>query len=119
MALIFIISFLLSALAFSYEEYSEWMHEFGHSKWDFREKIASVFHRTSLLCVGYTYPYGWIELPFFLIVYWTLTGIFQNILKDRDYFAISDETANPIEKWSTWQVKLTLFLLSIILIILY
>lgn len=115
--LIFILTFLLSASAFAYEEYCEWMHELNFSKWDFREKIASVCHRLSLLLVGFAYPYGWKELMFFLVIYWTLTDGLQNLLKDRNFFAISDSTMNPIEKFSTWYIKGGLFLISIIIIL--
>lgn len=111
--MIFFSAFVLSAVAFAYEEYAEWMHELNHSKWDFREKIASVFHRASLLIVGLTYPYGLAELLFFLVIYWTLTDGLQNIFKRRNFFAISEGTMNPIERFSTWYIKLGLFIISI------
>ena len=116
--MIFFLTYPITFTAFACEEYFEWMHELSHEKYDRLEKIASVFHRTSLLATGYFYPYGWLEIPFFLVIYWVMTDGLQNLLKKRNFFAISDSTMNPIEKYSTWQVKLIFFIISIILVFL-
>ena len=114
--MIFWLIYPITFIAFACEEYFEWMEPTNHKKYDLLEKIASVFHRSSLIATGYLYPYGWLEIPFFVVIYWVMTDGLQNLLKGRNFFAISDSTMNPIEKWSTWFVKLVLFILSIILI---
>jgi succinate dehydrogenase/fumarate reductase cytochrome b subunit len=115
--MIFFIAFILSATSFSYEEFFEWMEHKDWKKYDRLEKIASVFHRGSLLATGYFYPYGIKEILFFLVIYWLMTDGLQNLLKNRNFFAISDGTRNPIERWSTWYVKLIFFIISILIMV--
>ena len=117
--MIFFLTYSITFIAFGIEEFYEWKEHEDKANWqkyDRLEKIASVFHRGSLLATGYFYPYGIKEILFFLVIYATMTDGLQNLLKGRNFFAISDDTMNPIEKYSTWQVKLTFFIISIILI---
>jgi hypothetical protein len=115
--MIFWLTYPLTFISFPYEEYFEWMEKHNWKKYDLLEKIASVFHRSSLIATGYLYPYGWLEIPFFVVIYWTMTDGLQNLLKGRNFFAISDGTMNPIEKYSTWYVKLIFFIISIIILL--
>ena len=113
--MLFYVAFLIAAVSFAVEEYSEWMEHKDWEKYDRLEKIASVFNRSSLIVTGFLYPYGFNEILFFLVIYWTLTDGLQNILKNRGFFDISAGTMNPIEKFSTWYIKLILFIISILI----
>jgi succinate dehydrogenase/fumarate reductase cytochrome b subunit len=115
--MIFFLIYPITFIAFAFEEYFEWMEHKDWKKYDKLEKIASVFHRLSLIATGYFYPYGIKEILFFLVIYWVMTDGLQNLLKNRNFFAISDSTMNPIEKWSTWYVKLILFIISILIMV--
>ena len=71
---------LLSSFLFALEEYAEWRVT---KKWDIIEHIVSIFHRGSLLALGYTYSFGWSEIPFLLGIYWVLTDGIMNLMKKR------------------------------------
>jgi len=104
---------VLSAVLFAYEETQEQIP----TKWgDIREHIASVFHRGSLIALGYCFAlYGdWLAIPVLLGVYWLLTDGVMNLFKSRNFFAVSSQSGNPFEKWN-----LAKFILIIIGVVIY
>lgn len=116
----FFIAYVLSFVLFAYEEYCEWMEGWDKNElhnWDVREHIISMLHRLSLILAGYFYPFGWIELPLLLGVYWLMTDGLMNLMKKRNFFAVSLQSGNPFEKWNV--VKFSLVIVGAVLIMLY
>ena len=112
--IIFAIFYILSFVLFPYEEVQEWLG----TKWgDIREHVASMPHRLSLILAGYFYPFGWVELPLLLGIYWLMTDGLMNLMKKRNFFAVSNQSGNPFEKWNL--VKFSLVIVGAVLIILY
>ena len=112
--ILLLISAIASAFLFAYEETQEWLG----TKWgDIREHIASVVHRFSLIVFGYLFLQSGklVWIPFLLGIYWLCTDGFMNKLKKRKFFAVSEDSGNPFEKWN--KVKFSLIILGIILII--
>ena len=116
MIYLWIILFSLSASLFAYEEYCEWMENKdpeNRKLWDKKEHNASFFHRLSLLLVGFLYPFGIKEILLCVVIYWMLTDGLMNLLKKRNFFAISEDSGSMIEKYSTWYVKISLLIIAI------
>lgn len=111
---ILIIHAIINAWLFAYEEYQEWL---GTKEADVKEHIISVAHRFSLISLGYVFAvYGeTIQIPFMLGIYWLCTDGFMNLMKKRKFFAVSNESGNPFEKWNV--VKFSLIIIGIILIV--
>jgi len=108
----FFICYILSFILFPYEEVQEWLD----TKWgDIREHLASIPHRLCLILTGYFYPFGFAELSLLSGVYWIMTDGIMNLMKNRNFFAVSNQSGNPFEKWNV--VKLSLIVIGIILII--
>ena len=103
---------LLSAFLFALEEYAEWKIT---KTWDVIEHVVSIFHRGSLLLLGYTYAFGWYEIPFLLGLYWVLTDGLMNLMKKRNFLAVSNYSGNPLEKMNI--AKIVLIVIGIVLII--
>ena len=112
--ILLIISLIISAYLFAYEEYCEWL---GTKEADVKEHIISVAHRFSLIVFGYLFLQSGklVWIPFLLGIYWLCTDGFMNKLKKRKFFAVSEDSGNPFEKWNV--VKISLIILGIILII--
>ena len=109
-----ILTVILSAFLFAYEEYQEWtLTIIG----DIREHWASMPHRASLIAIGYLFAkYGeLVWIPLLLGIYWTLTDGIMNLLKRRNFFAVSNQSGNPFEKWNL--VKFALIIGGIVLIV--
>jgi hypothetical protein len=109
-----IILICISASLFAYEEVQEWLG----TKWgDIREHIASVFHRFSLILIGYAYAQidMIIIVPFLVGIYWLMTDGLMNLMKGRRFFAVSEQSGNPFEKWNI--VKFSLIIIGIFLIL--
>lgn len=112
--IILLISAIASAFLFAYEETQEWLD----TKWgDIREHIASIAHRFSLIVFGCLYyAYGTLtDVALLLGIYWLCTDGFMNLMKKRKFFAVSDQSGNPFEKWNI--VKFSLIIIGIILIV--
>ena len=111
-----IFAITLSSALFAYEETQEWLG----TKWgDIREHVASIFHRASLLLVGYLFLYFGIELitlPFLIGYYWLMTDGLMNLMKKRNFLAVSSQSGNPFEKWNL--VKFSLIIIGALLTIL-
>lgn len=105
---------LISAILFAYEEYCEWL---STKEADVKEHIISIAHRFSLIVIGYLLSHltTFIVIPFLLGIYWLCTDGFMNKLKKRKFFAVSEDSGNPFEKWN--KVKFSLIVIGIILII--
>lgn len=109
-----ILLILISAFLFAYEETQEWLG----TKWgDIREHIVSIFHRASLIVLGYYFSQtaNFIAIPFYLGLYWLCTDGFMNLMKKRNFFAVSNQSGNPFERWNI--VKIILIVIGIILIL--
>ena len=90
---------ILSAFLFALEEFSEWRKKMTSPKlWDVREHWFSIPQRASIFLLGLTYPFGYWEAMFVLGVYWLFTDGLMNKLKGRKFFAVSNESGNPLEK---------------------
>lgn len=121
--LILIVALTISAFLFAYEEYCEWMELTNQDNpknkfyYDEKEHYASIVQRLSLIVFGYLFAeFGTtIMIPFLLGVYWLCTDGIMNMLKDREFFSISNVTSNPLEKLNV--VKFALIAVGIILII--
>ena len=115
--LLFILSAvaILSASLFAYEEYCEWL---GTKEADIREHIASVAHRFSLIIFGYLFAkYGeLIQIPLLVGLYWLMTDGLMNLMKKRNFLAVSSQSGNPFEKWNL--VKFSLIIIGALLTIL-
>jgi len=101
---------LVSAFLFAYEEYCEYMLTVDYDR---KEHWASIAHRFSLLVFGYAFAkLGEVdEILLYLGLYWLCTDGFMNLLKRRNFFAVSSQSGNPFEKWNI--VKYTLLTLGI------
>jgi len=98
--MIFLIALILvSAFLFAYEEFCEWMLT---ADYDRKEHWASIAHRFSLLVFGYAFAkLGEVdEILLYLGLYWLCTDGFMNLLKRRNFFAVSSQSGNPFEKWN-------------------
>lgn len=106
-----LISAIASAFLFAYEEYQEWL---GTKEADVKEHIVSVAHRFSLIAFGSLYyTYGTLtDVPLLLGIYWLCTDGFMNLMKKRKFFAVSDQSGNPFEKWNI--VKFSLIIIGLI-----
>ena len=110
---------LVSASLFAYEEYCEWMENKdpeNRKLWDKREHNIGFFHRASLLFVGFLYALGTKEILLCVVIYWILTDGLMNLLKKRNFFAISKDSGSMIEKYSTWYIKISFLIISILII---
>lgn len=121
----------LYPLAFAHTEYYEQMELKYHKvdeelrkKYDRYEHISAFLE--SLFLVGLSASFAslhfikdlqLISIPFFVVIFWTLKDGFFNMKWDRNFFYVSKNSGNLIEPISTWYVKLTLFIGSIILIV--
>ena len=115
MIYLLIILAILSASLFAYEETQEWLG----TKWgDIREHIASVAHRFSLIVLGYAFTkYGELtQIPLLVGLYWLCTDGIMNLMKKRNFFAVSNQSGNPFEKWNL--VKYALIIVGVIVLIL-
>ena len=120
----------LYPLAFAHTEYYEQMElkyhkvdEIMRMKYDKYEHISAFFEALFLvgLSASFTSLYfikdlQLISIPFFVIIFWTLKDGFFNWKWDRNFFYVSPNSGSPIEKYSTWYVKLILFVISILII---
>ena len=106
---------------------------FAYTQWDFLRNLEDTANRdynrdwhgyqwlTLLLsvCLGYALSFfSVIYYPFVAVMLWTLSDGFQNKLKGKKFFAISDQSMNVIENFSQWYVKIPLLIVSIIIIFL-
>lgn len=112
--MLFFIFYILSFILFPAEEYSEWM---GTKNWDINEHWISIFQRASIVLAGYYYPWTLIELPFLISFYWLMCDGLMNKMKKRKFFAVSNESGNPLEKLNS--IKFSLIIIGIVLLIIF
>lgn len=114
--ILYFLGITLSASLFALEEFCEWREgQIKYAAWDIREHWVSMPQRASLFVLGLTYPFSIYEGLFLLGVYWSLTDGIMNRLKGRKFFAVSNESGNPLEKLNL--VKFGFLIAGILIII--
>jgi hypothetical protein len=103
---------------YAYTEYAEWMEQKNQKKWDRTEHISIIFQESSAMLLGITFvlgDVGYQSILFALSLMWAGKDGLMNLMKKRNFFAVSNQSGNPFERWNI--VKIILIVIGIILIL--